>query len=133
MALHPRPRRAHLTELGGAPVYPSYERSARQGLADAQYMTGRFYGNGRGVKEDAAAALFWFELAAAAGHPQAPLLRDQQWNQLNSPRRDRVAADAARWQSENPRQLTCRWKGCIYPRWTARPGWTIIDRDELYP
>lgn len=110
-----------------------YKKAASQGLADAQYMTGRFYGNGRGVKQDPAAALFWFELAAAAGHPLAPLQRDQHWNQLRSPVRDQVAADATRWQSEHPQQLSCKWKSCIYPKWTARPGWTILDRDELYP
>lgn len=110
-----------------------YKKSAAQGLADAQYMAGRFYGSGRGVKQDPAAALFWFELAAAAGHPLAPLLRDQQWNQMKSPQRDRVSADATRWQSEHPAQMSCKWRRCVYPVWTARPGWTILDQSEFYP
>lgn len=110
-----------------------YKRAAAQGLADAQYMAGRFYGNGRGVKQDPAAALFWLELAAAAGHPLAPTLRDQHWNQLTSPRRDRVADEATRWQAEHPNQISCKWRRCVYPVWTARPGWTILDRDEYYP
>ena len=29
-----------------------YKRAGYQGLADAQYMAGRFYGNGRGVRQD---------------------------------------------------------------------------------
>jgi len=110
-----------------------YKKAAAQGLADAQYMAGRFYGNGRGVKQDPAAALFWFELASAAGHPLAPLLRDQHWNQLKSPRRDRVAAEATRWLAEHPNQLSCKWKRCVYPIWTARPGWTILSDDQYYP
>jgi TPR repeat protein len=110
-----------------------YKRAAAQGLADAQYMAGRFYGNGRGVRQDPAAALFWFELAAAGGHPLAANLRDQHWNQLKSPRRDRVAAEATRWQAEHPAQLSCAWKRCVYPIWTARPGWTILDEGGDYP
>lgn len=110
-----------------------YKKAASQGLADAQYMAGRFYGNGRGVKQDPAAALFWFELASAGGHPLAPALRDQHWNQLRSPTRDRVAAKATRWQAEHPAQFTCRWRSCIYPSWTARPGWTPLEQDEFYP
>ena len=68
-----------------------YKRAGQQGLADAQYMAGRFYGGGRGVKQDIAKALFWLELAAAGGHPMAPLLRDQHYNQLKdrgAPARD---------------------------------------------
>ena len=105
-----------------------YKRAGIQGLADAQYMVGRFYGGGRGVKQSPATALYWFELAAAAGHPLAPLLRDQHWNQLKDPLRQRVADDATRWQAEHPQQLKCKWRSCIYPTWTRRPGWTLIDQ-----
>lgn len=110
-----------------------YKRAAYQGLADAQYMTGRFYGNGRGVRQDPAAALFWLELAAAAGHPLAPLLRDQHYTQLKASVRERVSADAARWQAQHPVQLTCKWKSCIFPTWTKRPVWTFVDDDQYYP
>lgn len=110
-----------------------YRKAGSQGLADGQYMAGRFYGSGRGVKQDPASALFWFELASAGGHPLAPALRDQHWNQLNRPVRERVAAEATGWQSEHPAQFTCKWQKCIYPKWTARPGWTILNRDDFLP
>ncbi|WP_421692945.1 tetratricopeptide repeat protein [Aestuariivirga sp.] len=110
-----------------------YRKAGSQGLADAQYMAGRFYGNGRGRKQDPAAALFWFELASAGGHPLAPALRDQHWNQLGRTAREQVANEAVKWQSEHPHQFTCKWQKCIYPRWTARPGWTILNRDDFLP
>ncbi len=110
-----------------------YKRAGFQGLADAQYMAGRFYGNGRGVRQDPAAALFWFELAAAGGHPLAPLLRDQHYNQLKEAVRQRVAADATQWQAEHPVQMSCKWRSCIYPTWTMRPVWTILGEDQFYP
>ena len=110
-----------------------YKRAGSQGLADAQYMAGRFYGSGRGVKQDPAKALFWFELAAAGGQPQAPLLRDQHYNQLREPVRQRVSADATEWQARHPQQMNCRLKNCIYPKWTRRPMWLSIGDDQYYP
>jgi TPR repeat protein len=44
-----------------------YRRAGYQGLADAQYMTGRFYGNGRGVRQDPAKA--GLPAGAAAARP----------------------------------------------------------------
>ena len=29
--------------------------------------------------------------------------------------------------------MSCKWKSCIYPTWTKRPVWTIIDDDQFYP
>lgn len=110
-----------------------YRRAGDQGLADAQYMAGRFYGNGRGVKQDPAKALFWFELAAAGGHPLAPLLRDQHYNQLREPVRQRVMADATAWHARHPHEMNCKFKSCIYASWTKRPMWTIIGDDQFYP
>lgn len=110
-----------------------YRKAGSQGLADGQYMAGRFYGNGRGVKQDPAAALFWFELASAGGHPLAPALRDQHWNQLKKDVRENVAAEATRWHVDHPQQFSCKWKKCIYPSWTRRPGWTILNRDDFLP
>ena len=110
-----------------------YKRAGYQGLADAQYMAGRFYGGGRGVRQDPAKALFWLELAAAGGHPLAPLLRDQHYNQLKDPVRERVAAEATSWQARHPRQMNCRNKHCIYPTWTKRPVWNILQEDQYYP
>ena len=110
-----------------------YKRAGYQGLADAQYMAGRFYGNGRGVRQDPAKALFWFELASAGGFPLAPLLRDQHYNQLKDPVRTRVVADATDWQARHPRQMNCKFKNCIYPRWTKRPMWFSIGDDQFYP
>jgi TPR repeat protein len=95
-------------------------------------MAGMLYGAGRGVRQDPAAALYWFELAAAAGHPRAPLLRDQHWSQLRSPVRERVEANATGWLAEHPVQLTCKGKFCIYPKWTKGPRWTIFERDQTF-
>ncbi|MCA3554132.1 tetratricopeptide repeat protein [Aestuariivirga sp.] len=110
-----------------------YKRAGAQGLADGQYMAGRFYGGGRGVKQDIAKALFWFELAAAGGHPLAPLLRDQHFNQLSASVRQKVMEDATDWQSRHPAQLRCGVTRCIYPSWTRRPGWTPFDQQFFYP
>jgi TPR repeat protein len=110
-----------------------YRRAGYQGLADAQYMTGRFYGNGRGVRQDPAKALFWFELAAAGGFPLAPLLRDQHYNQLKEAVRLRVSAEATEWQARHPQQMNCKFKNCIYPKWTKRPMWFSIGDDQYYP
>ena len=110
-----------------------YKRAGAQGLADGQYMAGRFYGGGRGVKQDIAKALFWLELAAAGGHPLAPLLRDQHYNQLKDKVRQRVMADATEWQAQHPVQLRCNVNRCIYPTWTRRPGWTPFDQQFFYP
>jgi len=110
-----------------------YKQAGYQGLADAQYMAGRFYGNGRGVKQDPAKALFWLELAAAGGHPLAPLLRDQHYNQLKDPVRDRVSAEATSWQARHPHQMNCKFKNCIYASWTKRPVWNILREDQYYP
>lgn len=110
-----------------------YKRAGSQGLADGQYMAGRFYGGGRGVKQDIAKALFWLELAAAGGHPMAPLLRDQHYNQLKDALRQRVMTDATAWQDQHPAQLRCSVMRCIYPNWTRRPGWTPFDQQFFYP
>jgi TPR repeat protein len=110
-----------------------YRRAGYQGLADAQYMAGRFYGNGRGVKQDPAKALFWLELAAAGGHPLAPLLRDQHYTQMRDPVRERVAAEATNWQARHPYQMNCKFTHCIYPAWTKRPVWNILQEDQYYP
>lgn len=110
-----------------------YKRAGIQGLADGQYMVGRFYGGGRGVKQDPARALYWFELAASGGHPLAPLLRDQHYNQLKDAVRQRVVADATAWQASHPTQLRCNVTRCVYPAWTRRPGWTPFDQQFFYP
>jgi len=110
-----------------------YKRAGNQGLADGQYMAGRFYGGGRGVKQDPARALYWFELAASGGHPLAPLLRDQHYNQLKEAVRQRVVADATAWQARHPTQLRCNVTRCVYPAWTRRPGWTPFDQQFFYP
>ena len=109
-----------------------YKKAGAHGLADAQFMAGMLYGAGRGVRQDPAAALYWFELAAAAGHPRAPLLRDQHWSQLSSPVRERIEANATAWLAEHPVQLTCKGKFCIYPKWTKGPRWTIFERDQTF-
>ena len=110
-----------------------YKRAGAQGLADGQYMAGRFYGGGRGVKQDIAKALFWLELAAAGGHPMAPLLRDQHYNQLKDKARQKVMADATAWQAQHPTQLRCNVNRCVFPTWTRRPGWTPFDQQFYYP
>ena len=110
-----------------------YKRAGYQGLADAQYMAGRFYGGGRGVKQDPAKALFWLELAAAGGQPWAPLLRDQHYNQVAHAVRERVVADATAWQANHPRQMNCKFKRCIYPAWTKAPVYNMLQEDPYYP
>lgn len=109
-----------------------YKRAAEAGLVDAQYMTGRFYGGGRGVPQNPGRALFWFDLARAGGHPLAGKLRNQHWNQLRSPRRDAIEAEATRWHAAHPHQFSCKGNRCIYPRWTPIPRWSIFDQ-ELGP
>lgn len=107
-----------------------YKRSAYAGLADGQYMTGRFYGGGRGVPQNPGMALFWFDLARAAGHPLAAKLRNQHWDQLSSPRRTAIEAEATSWQASHPYQYSCKGKPCLYPRWTPIPRWSIFDLEQ---
>ena len=47
---------------------------AEQGNAEAQYMLGLIYFNGRYVPKDNAAAAHWLELSAAQGYEDAELL-----------------------------------------------------------
>lgn len=107
-----------------------YKRAADAGLVDAQYMVGRFYGGGRGVPQNPGIALFWFDLARAGGHPLAAKLRNQHWDQLSSPRRDAIEAEATKWQASHPHQFTCQGKPCLYPRWTPIPRWSIFDLEQ---
>jgi TPR repeat protein len=104
-----------------------YERAAEAGLVDGQYMTGRFYGRGRGTAQDPGKALFWFDLARAGGHPLAAKLRDQHWSQLSGPQRNAIEAKATRWYAAHPNQFSCKGNPCIYPRWTPIPRWSIFD------
>jgi TPR repeat protein len=106
-----------------------YKRAGEAGLIDGQYMTGRFYGRGRGTPQNPGKALFWFDLARAGGHPLAGKLRDQHWDQLNSPQRDAIEAEATRWHARHPHQFSCKGNPCIYPRWTPKPRWSIFDLD----
>jgi TPR repeat protein len=106
-----------------------YTRAARSGLVDAQYMVGRFYGAGRGVRQNPARALYWFNLAAAGGHPHAAAQRDQQRLQTLPRERSRIEAAATAWSASHPDRFTC-WKNfCRYPRWTARPALTNLGLD----
>ena len=107
-----------------------YRQAARAGLVDGQYMVGRIYGRGRGVKQNPAAAFYWFNLAAAGGHPLAARLRDQHRNQISAAEARRREAEAVSWQSRHPYQFSCEGRHCIYPRWTARPSWNLLDRED---
>ena len=73
------------------------------------------------------------ELAAAGGFPLAPLLRDQHYNQLKEAVRLRVSSEATEWQARNPQQMNCKFKNCIYPKWTKKPMWFSIGDDQFYP
>lgn len=106
-----------------------YTRAARAGLVDAQYMVGRFYGAGRGVRQNPARAFYWFNLAAAGGHPHAAAQRDQQRLQTPPAERRRIEAAAVAWAAAHPRRFTCWTRFCRYPRWTARPALTIFGLD----
>ena len=110
-----------------------YKKAAHAGLVDAQYMVGRFYGRGRGVRQNPSAAFFWFNLAAAGGHPRAAILRDQHRLQISPAQRHRMEDAAVSWHERQPRQFTCRLQRCIYPGWTPRPRWTVLDPDEIVP
>ena len=48
-----------------------FARSARQGLRDAQYMTGLMHARGLGVERDPVEAFAWLEVAAAQGSRKA--------------------------------------------------------------
>jgi TPR repeat protein len=100
-----------------------YRESANRGLVDSQYIIGRFYGRGRWGKQDPAKAFFWFNIAAAGGHPYAARLRDQQAHQILPIQRARLETSAVEWQARHPAQYTCKSKGCIYPSWTKSPQW----------
>ena len=63
----------------------------------------------------------------------APLLRDQHFNQLKSPVRERVVADATNWQARHPQQMNCKFKRCIFPVWTKAPVYNILQEDQFYP
>jgi hypothetical protein len=54
-----------------------FEQAAREGDADAQYWLGRIYADGLGHPRDSIAAYGWFDRAAAQGHQDATILRDQ--------------------------------------------------------
>lgn len=103
-----------------------YGKAAQAGLVDAQYMAGRFHGGGRGVKQSPPLAFFWFDLAAAGGHPQAPRLRDQQRSQVSPAMRPRVEDEAVKWLAAHPHQFSCRERRCIFPAWTAKPSWNPL-------
>ena len=108
-------------------------KAADQNDPQAQFSLAYFYQMGRGVKQDPAKALFWMELAAAGGHPLAPLLRDQHYTQLKDAVRERVAAEATNWQARHPHQMNCKFKHCIYATWTKRPVWNMLQEDQYYP
>jgi TPR repeat protein len=110
-----------------------YKKAAHAGLVDAQYMVGRFYGGGRGVKQNPSTAFYWFNLAAAGGHPRAATLRDQHRLQISPTQRRRMEAEASSWHARHPRQFTCQFHRCIYPRWTPRPRWNILYPEDIQP
>jgi uncharacterized protein len=51
------------------------QRAAAQKNAEAQYLLGRIYWEGRGVQRDRVQAHMWFNLAAAQGHAGAVSMR----------------------------------------------------------
>jgi TPR repeat protein len=52
-----------------------YCRAARLGHAESQLQLGRYYMDGKAVKEDIAAAMLWFDMAARNGNAAARDLR----------------------------------------------------------
>ena len=59
-----------------ATAYSEFNVSARAGNRDAQYMLGRLYELGRGVRQDFVQAHLWYNLAAAQGQSRAIAARD---------------------------------------------------------
>ena len=47
------------------------EKSAKSGVANAQFLLGDLYVDGVGVKKDHKKALFWYKKSAAQAHPMA--------------------------------------------------------------
>ncbi|MDR2455441.1 MAG: sel1 repeat family protein, partial [Deltaproteobacteria bacterium] len=54
--------------------FQSALREAERGLAVAQHAVGAMYDSGRGVAQDKAAAISWFQKAAGQGHPDSLFL-----------------------------------------------------------
>ncbi|MBF0187959.1 MAG: sel1 repeat family protein [Magnetococcales bacterium] len=55
-----------------AEAFRWYRRAAEQGAPMGQYMLGRMYARGQGVRRNLVLAYRWLRLAAEGGHPDAP-------------------------------------------------------------
>src|SRR3546814_14320138 len=57
-------------------AYHQFRSTAEAGEVESQYMLGRLYAEGYGVRQDLVKAYKWFSLAAAAGFDRAAAARD---------------------------------------------------------
>jgi TPR repeat protein len=73
------------------------QRAAEQKNAEAQYLLGRIYWEGRGVPRDRVQAHMWFNLAPAQGHAGAVSMRQvapRRWISISLWRRNGL-----RWET----------------------------------
>ena len=70
-------------------------------------------------KQDPAKALFWFNLAAAGGHPDGERLRDQHRSQVNRGLRQKIDEEAVWWKAHHPQRYTCKRRALHFPPMAA--------------
>jgi len=91
--LHRNMVERRIAERGGN--FESAKREAEQGNADAQHKLGWMYANGRGVTQNDAEAVKWFEKSAKQGHADAQIDLGFMYNNGRGiPRND---AEAVKW------------------------------------
>ena len=86
----------------GAQDYEATRHAAEQGDADAQYLVGFAYANGRGVPEDDVTAHMWLNVAAATGDEDARTARENVAARMT---REQIAEAQARAREWANREL----------------------------
>ena len=78
-----------------AVAYQEWRPLAEEGHADAQFLLGLMYREGRAVPQDSAEAVLWLEKAAAQGHSDARFFLARAYREGRGVAQD--FAEAARW------------------------------------
>src|SRR3546814_14358628 len=78
-------------------AYHQFRSTAEAGEVESQYMLGRLYAEGYGVRQDLVKAYKWFSLAAAAGFDRAAAARDGAAARMTPGKLGEAQTSASRW------------------------------------